>query len=81
QNVTPETIDRSIAFVGTTKTDELRENRRRTAESERAALQNLLLQIRRTLSQTNDELRQAETLVQTMRKKILPQIELEISNL
>ncbi len=81
QNVTPENIDRSIAFVGTTKTDELRENRRRTGESERANLQNLLSQIRRTLSQTNDELRQAETLVLTLRKKILPQIETEISNL
>lgn len=81
QDVTPENIDRSIAFVGTTKTDEMRENRRRLIESERGTLQNLLSQIRRTLAQTGDELRAAETLVQSLRKKILPQIDLEISDL
>ena len=77
----PDSIDRSIAGIGTTRTDELRENRRQTLDSERKSLQNVLTQIRGNLLQTNDELRQAENFVNTLRKKILPQIEAEISDL
>lgn len=77
----PESVDRNVAFVGTTKTEEIRENRRRTLEAERGSLSNLLSQIRSNLSQTNNELREAESFVQSLRKKILPQINLEISSL
>lgn len=81
QDARPESLDRNVAFIGTTKTDELREGRRRTLEAERGSLSNLLSQIRGNLTQTSNELRQAEVLVQSLRKKILPQIELEISDL
>ena len=81
QEIKPESIDRSVAFVGTTKTDEMREGRRRTLETERGTLQNLSAQIRQNLLQTSNELRQAETMVTNLRKKILPQIEMEISDL
>ena len=77
----PGGIDRSVAMIGTTRGDEVRENRRRTLETERRSLQNLTAQINRNLQQTNEEMRQAENLVQTLRRKILPQIEGEISNL
>ena len=77
----PEGIDRSVAFVGTTQAEEMRENRRRTLEAERGSLTNLLNQIRGNLTQTANELRQAEILVQSLRKKILPQIDSEISDL
>ncbi len=81
QEARPESIDRNIAFVGTTKTDEMRDSRRRSVEFERNAMQNLLSQIQRNLVQTTSELRSAELLVQNLRKKILPQIELEVSDL
>ncbi len=81
QDARPENIDRNVAFIGTTKTDEIREGRRRTVEAERAGLTTLLSQIRGNLTQTSNELRQAESFVQSLRKKILPQIELEISDL
>ncbi len=81
QEIKPESIDRSIAFVGTTKSDEMRDSRRRAFEFERNSTQNLLSQIQRVLVQTNAELRAAELLVQNLRKKILPQIEMEISDL
>jgi uncharacterized protein YoxC len=77
----PGGIDRSVAMIGTTRGDEVRENRRRTLETERRSLQNLTAQINRNLQQTNEEMRQAENLVQTLRRKILPQIEGEISDL
>lgn len=81
QDARPESVDRSVTFMGTTKTDEIREARRRALEVERSGLTVLLSQIRGNLSQTSAELRQAEILVQSLRKKILPQIELEISDL
>jgi len=77
----PDNIDRSIAFIGTTRGEEMRGNRRQTLEIERKSLQNVLAQIQRNLSQTGDELKQAETFVVSLRRKILPQIEAEISGL
>ncbi len=68
-------------MIGSTNGNEMRENRRRTLETERRSLQNLTAQISRNLQQTNDELRQAENFVQRLRRKILPQIETEISDL
>lgn len=81
ESLFPDSIDRSIAMIGTTRGEEMRENRRTTLNSERENLQNLLAQISRNLAQTNDELRQAETFVNNLRKRILPQIEQEISGL
>ncbi|MCA1625362.1 MAG: hypothetical protein LC768_05400 [Acidobacteria bacterium] len=81
QEIKPESIDRNVTFIGTTKTDEMREGRRRTLEAERGSLQTLFSQIRQNLIQTSSELRQAETLVTHLRRKILPQVEMEISNL
>lgn len=77
----PESIDRSVAFVGTTQAEEWRENRRQALGTERSSLQNLIAQIRRSLSETTSELRQTEMFVQNLRKRILPQIEMEISDL
>lgn len=77
----PESIDRDIAFVGTTKTEELRENRRQTLTSERNSLQAVLSQIQTTLSQTNDELIEAQRFVYRLRKSLFPQIEEEVSDL
>jgi hypothetical protein len=68
-------------MIGTTRAEEMRENRRQTLDSERKSLQSLLVQIRRNLLQTNEELRLAENFVTILRKKILPQIEREISDL
>ncbi len=81
EDLIPGSIDRNIALIGSTNSNEMRENRRRTLETERRNLQNLTAQISRNLQQTNDELRQAEKFVQRLRRKILPQIEAEISDL
>lgn len=80
ENVTPGGIDRSVAFLGTTKTEEIRENRRRTLEAEKTSLRQLFSQINQTLSETADEVRQASAFVKRLRAKILPQIEQEVSN-
>ena len=77
----PDSIDRSIAMIGTTRGEEMRENRRQTIDAERRSLQILLTQIKNNLQQTTEELRQAENFVNSLRKRILPQIEREISDL
>lgn len=79
--IKPESIDRGVAFIGTTQTEELRENRRQVLGAEKNSLQNLISQIRSNLNETNSELRRTENFVQNLRKKILPQIEMEISDL
>lgn len=77
----PDNVDRSIAFTGTTRGEEMREGRRQKLNGERQSLQSLLMQVRQNITQTNNELRQAEYLVNSLRMKILPQIESELSNL
>ncbi len=81
ENLLPGSVERATAFVGTTKGEELRETRTRGLETERRSLQNLSAQINRNLQSVTGELRQAENFVQTLRRKILPQIELELSDL
>ncbi len=81
ENAAPEGIDRSVAFLGTTKTEEIRENRRKTFQAEKISLRQLLSQIDQNLSETADEVRQASLFVKRPRDKILPQIEQEISGL
>ena len=80
QEITPEGIDRIVSLVGTTRTEEYRESRRRTLEAERNSLRQLAAQINQNLAESSDELRQAALFVKKLRNKILPQIELEISN-
>lgn len=74
----PQSIDRSVALEGTTKAEEMRESRRSTLQGERASLQSLLLQINSNLSDTSEAVREANLLVQRLRKLYLPQIEREI---
>jgi uncharacterized protein YukE len=74
----PQGIDRSVTLEGTTRTEELRESRRNTLNSERASLQSLLSQINGNLSDTSDAVREAQVLVQRLRRQYLPQIEREI---
>ena len=81
EQLIPGGIERNIAVIGTTRTEELRETRKNSLETERRNLRNLTAQINRNLQQNNDELQKAENLVQTLRRKILPQIEAEISDL
>ena len=77
---TPEGIDRSVAFQGTTRTEEIREGRRKTLEAEKSSLRQLLAQVNQNLADTSNELRQASAFVQRLRNKILPQIEQEFSD-
>ena len=74
----PSSIDRTVALVGTTQADELRENRRVRLTAERATLSQLVQQLQSNLAETSDGLRDAQLLVVRLRKLYLPQIEKEL---
>lgn len=81
QELRPESIDRSATFLGTTKTEEFRENRRKSLETEKRDLQLLLAQLDNTIAQTRSEVSEAQALVTRLRRKFLPLIEQQMSEL
>lgn len=77
----PENIDRSLQLQGTTKADELRENRRRVLESELNTLQNLLLELETSRAQISENLREAEAFALSFRKSLFAQIRNSLEDL
>ena len=74
----PRNIDRSMAFEGTTETQELRDNKAAKLAAERNTLSALLQQMQSNLNDTNEGLRDAQGLVVRLRRQYLPQIEKEL---
>jgi uncharacterized protein YukE len=74
----PDRIERSLTYQGTTRTDEMRENRRGVLLAERQSLTALMSQIDRSLSEANDALRESQELASRLRRTFLPQVEREL---
>ena len=66
-------------FEGSTQTPEIKENRRRTLVAERNSLQPVLQQVQNNLQDAAYSVREAQSLVQRLRRTFLPQIERELS--
>ena len=79
RDLKPQSIDRSVAFEGTTQTEEIRESKRQTLQAERVSLQALLQQIQSNLSDASQQVREAQSLAQRLRRTFLPQIERELA--
>lgn len=77
----PDSIDRSLSGVGTTRTNELRDLRRRQIDNERKGVEILLGQAANNRVRLEDELKQADLLVARIRQRLLPIIEREIDQL
>lgn len=77
----PESIDRSVAVRGTTDAEELRENRRRILSRQRNDLLSLVSEIQNSIESTETEIRQTELFLKTIRQRIFPEIERELSDL
>jgi hypothetical protein len=80
QDLKPLSIDRSVAFAGTTQTEELRDSKRAKLMAEKTSLTELQRQIQNNLSDTNEALRDAQSLAARLRRLYLPQIERELSD-
>lgn len=75
----PRNITNSTTYAGTTETEELRESRLKRLQSERTSLTQLLASIQTSLTQTADDLRDAQGLAYRLRMTFLPQVERELN--
>src|SRR5262245_20960352 len=76
----PENLDRFVQGIGTTKTDEARENQRRKLEVERDTLQNALREVESGRDQITENLRAAEAFAQSFRRSLFAQLRNELGN-
>jgi hypothetical protein len=78
-DLSPQSIEKSVVFEGSTQTPEIKENRRRTLLAERNSLQPVLQQVQNTLQDTSYNVREGQQLVQRLRRTFLPQVERELA--
>lgn len=81
EEMRPENIERALSAVGTTRTVELRDTRRRILENERRGLESLLTQITQSRVRLQDDVKDADSLVTKLRQRLLPAIEKEIDKI
>ena len=81
EELRPENIERSLAGIGTTRTAELRDLRRRQVDNERRGVETLLGQATHNRVRLEDEVKLADLLVARIRQRLLPIIEREIDKL
>ena len=77
----PDSIDRSLSGVGTTRMQDLRDLRRRQLDNERRGVEMLLNQTAAARARLEEDLKQADFLVARIRQRLLPLIEKEIDKL
>ena len=81
EDVRPESIERALNPIGSTRTVELRDTRRRVLETERRGFESLLNQTTQGRIRLEEDLRQADSLVGRLRQKVLPLIDREIEKI
>jgi Skp family chaperone for outer membrane proteins len=77
----PESIDRNVAVRGTTDGEELRESRRRALARQKVEISSLIGEIQNSINAVNEEIRQTENFLKSIRQRIFPEIEKELSDL
>ncbi len=80
-DLNPQSIDRSVAFEGSTQTPEIKENKRRGLSAERISLQGVLNQIQSNLQTASNDVREAQGLVARLRRTYLPQVEKDLAEM
>lgn len=83
EDMRPDSIDRSliVGSVGTTRTTEIRDTRRRVLDNERRGVESLLNQTSQSRARLEEDVRQADALVARLRLRLLPLIEKEIDKI
>ncbi len=81
EDMRPESIDRALSGIGTTRTPDLRDVRRRQLDNERRGVESLLNQTTASRVRLEDDLKQADALVARIRQRLLPLIEKEVDKL
>jgi hypothetical protein len=81
EELRPESLERAVSLVGSTRTPEVRDNRRRVLENERRGFESLLRQTSQSRQQLEEDVRHADLLVSKLRQRVLPLIEKEIEKI
>jgi hypothetical protein len=81
EDIRPENIERALSGIGTTRTPELRDTRRRVLENERKGLESLLNLTTQSRIRLEEDVRQADQLVSRLRQRLFPLIEKEIDKI
>jgi hypothetical protein len=81
EEIRPENIERALNPIGSTRTVEMRETRRKVLENDRRGFESLLVQTYQSRVRLEDDVRQADALVSKLRQRLLPLIEREIEKL
>jgi len=81
EDMRPENIERALSGVGTTRTAEIRDVRRRSLEIEKRGLESSLMLTTQNRLRLEEDVRQADQLVQKLRQRLLPLIDKEIEKL
>ena len=71
----PRSIDRSVALIGTTETEEIRDNKRQKLSADRESLNQLMAQLQYSLAENGAKLRDAQNLANNLRRQYMPLIE------
>lgn len=81
EEMRPESIERATSLVGSTRTMEIRDVRRRVLDNERKGYESLLNQTAQSRLRLDDDVRQADAMVARLRQRLFPLIEKEIDKL
>jgi len=81
EDLRPDSIERSLSAYGTTRTAELRDQRRRILENDRRGYDNLLNVATQSRIRLEEDVRQADLLVTRLRERLLPTIDRAIEKI
>lgn len=81
EEIRPENIERAMSGVGTTRTVELRDTRRRSLDNEKRGIENLLNITTQSRFRLEEDVRQADQMVTKLKLKLFPMIEKEIDKM
>jgi hypothetical protein len=81
EEVRPENVERSLSGLGTTRTAEIREVRRRSLEIEKKGLESQLTLNTQNRARLEEDVRQADSQVSRIRQRLLPLIDREIDKI
>ncbi len=74
-NLRPEMIERSATFAGSLRPEEIRDQNKKSLETEKAKLDSLLLQIQANRANLEDNVQKADTMVERVRAKTEKEID------
>jgi len=81
EDMRPENIERALVGIGTTRTQEMRDTRRRVLENDRKGLESLLNLTAQSRIRLEEDVRQADLLVAKFRQRLFPLIDSEIDKI